>query len=163
MYMSKQTVWDILRNWMICNNIAIYLELTNIYFIWAKFNCFLSKINISFIRKSYSKLSSSKGFNKSKLKDKHEMVEIKSWIDFYSWYKIDDEELICLQSIGKKEESKEYASSVCKIIKNKHINLLHKQTFEKQMLSKIRQFFNRDIPKLNEQNKNLITIDSIKR
>ena len=78
MYMSKQTVWDILRNWMICNNIAIYLELTNIYFIWAKFNYFLSKINISFIRKSYSKPNSSKGFNKSKLKDKKEMNEIKS-------------------------------------------------------------------------------------
>ena len=60
-----------------------------------------------FMRRSSSRPSSSRGCNKVRLTNKHEVAEIESWVDILSQNESDDDEQIRFQSLRKKEESKE--------------------------------------------------------
>ena len=107
---------------------------------------------MSFRRRSSSKPSSSRGWNKVRLTNRHDVAEIESWVDFASRNNSDDEQ-ISLPSIRKKEESKESVYEACDRIKKRHLKSLHKQTFEEQMLVEFRQFSNGVMSRLDEQNK----------
>ena len=63
---------------------------------------------MSFRRRSSSKPSSSRGYNKVRLTNKHDVAEIESWVDFVSKNDSDHEEQFSLPSLRRKEESKEY-------------------------------------------------------
>ena len=63
---------------------------------------------MSFKRSSPSKPSFSRGCNKIRLLNKHEIAEIDSWVNFISKNGSDNEEQFCIPSLRRKEESKEY-------------------------------------------------------
>ena len=67
---------------------------------------------MSFRRRSSSKPSSSRGWNKVRLTNRHDVAEIESWVDFASRNDSDDEQ-ISLPSFRKKEESKESVYGTC--------------------------------------------------
>ena len=48
---------------------------------------------MSFMRKLSSRPSSSRGYNKVKLINKHEVAEIESWVDIISQNESDDEQI----------------------------------------------------------------------
>ena len=73
-----------------------------------------------FRRRSSSKPSSSRGWSKVRLTNKHDVAEIESWIGFASRNNSDDEEEIKLPNLNKKEESKEYVYGVCDRMKRSH-------------------------------------------
>ena len=62
---------------------------------------------MSFRRRSASKPSSSRGCNKVRLTNRHDVAEIESWVDFVSKNNSDNEEQFSLPSLRRKEESKE--------------------------------------------------------
>ena len=73
---------------------------------------------MSFMRRSSSRPSSSRGCNKVRLTNKHEVAEIESWVDIISQNKSDDEQ-IRFQSLKKKEESKESFYVECERMKKR--------------------------------------------
>ena len=62
---------------------------------------------MSLRRRSSSKPSLSRGYNKVWLTNRHDVVEIESWVDFVSKNDSDNEEQFSFPSLRKKEESKE--------------------------------------------------------
>ena len=62
---------------------------------------------MSFRRRSSSKSNSSRGCNKVRLTNKHDIAEIESWVDFVSKNGSDNEEQFSFSSLRRKEESKE--------------------------------------------------------
>ena len=60
-----------------------------------------------FRRRSPSKPSSSRGWSKVRLTNRHDVAEMESWVDFASRNGSYDEEQISLPSLRKEEESKE--------------------------------------------------------
>ena len=117
---------------------------------------------MSFRRRSSSKPSSSRGWNKVRLTNRHDVAEIESWVDFASRNDSDDEQ-ISLPSFRKKEESKESVYGTCEKMKKRHVKSLHKQKFEEQMLAEFRQFSNGVISRLDDQNKILTQLVSMHR
>ena len=117
---------------------------------------------MSFRRRSSSKPSSSRGWNKVRLTNRHDVAEIESWVDFASRNDSDDEQ-ISLPSFRKKEESKESVYGTCERMKKRHVKSLHKQTFEEQMLAEFRQFSNGVMSRLDDQNKILTQLVSMHR
>ena len=117
---------------------------------------------MSFRRRSSSKPSSSRGWNKVRLTNRHDVAEIESWVDFASRNDSDDEQ-ISLPSFRKMEESKESVYGTCERMKKRHAKSLHKQTFEEQMLAEFRQFSNGVMSRLNDQNKILTQLVSMHR
>ena len=71
--------------------------------------------------------------------NRHDLAEIKSWVDFTSQNNSNDEDEIGFPSMNKKEESKESVYVECERMKKRHVKFLHKQSFEEQMLSEFRQ------------------------
>ena len=116
---------------------------------------------MSFRRRSSSKPSSSRGWNKVRLTNRHDVAEIESWVDFAS--RNDSDEQISLPSFRKKEESKESVYGTCERMKKRHVKSLHKQTFEEQMLAEFRQFSNGVMSRLDDQNKILTQLVSMHR
>ena len=57
---------------------------------------------MSFMRRSSSRPSSSRGCNKVRLTNKHEVAEIESWVDIMSQNESDDDEQIRFQSLRRK-------------------------------------------------------------
>ena len=108
---------------------------------------------MSFRRRSSSKPSSSRGWSKVRLTNRHDVAEMESWVDFASRNGSDDENQFSLPSLSKKEESKESVYEECERVKKRHAKLLHKQTFEEQMLMEFRQFSNGVMSRLDDQNK----------
>ena len=117
---------------------------------------------MSFRRRSSSKPSSSRGWNKVRLTNRHDVAEIESWVDFASRNDSDDEQ-ISFPSFRKKEESKESVYGTCERMKKRHVKSLHKQIFEEQMLAEFRQFSNGVMSKLDDQNKILTQLVSMHR
>ena len=60
-----------------------------------------------FRRRSSSKPSSSRGWSKVRLTNRHDVAEMESWVNFASRNGSYDEEQISLPSLRKKEETKE--------------------------------------------------------
>ena len=85
---------------------------------------------MSFRRRSSSKPSSSRGCNKVRLTNKHEVAEIESWVDIMSQNESDGDEQIRFQSLRKKEESKESVYAEYERTKKRDAKSLYKQTFE---------------------------------
>ena len=108
---------------------------------------------MSFRRRSSSKPSSSRGCNKVRITNRQDVAEIESWVDFASHNNSNDEDEIGFPSLNKKEESKESAYVECERMKKRHVKSLHKQSFEKQMLSEFRQFSNGIMSKLENKTK----------
>ena len=118
---------------------------------------------MSFMRRSSSRPSSSRGCNKVRLTNKHEVAEIESWVDNMSQNESDDDEQIRFQGLRKKEESKEFVYAECERMKKRHAKSLYKQTFEEQMLIEFRKFSNGVMSRLDEQNKILIQLVSMQK
>ena len=118
---------------------------------------------MSFMRRSSSRPSSSRGCNKVRLANKHEVAEIESWVDIMSQNESGDDEQIRFQSLRKKEESKESVYAECEIMKKRHAKSLYKQTFEEQMLIEFRKFSNGVMSRLDEQNKILTQLVSMQK
>ena len=115
---------------------------------------------MSFRRRSSSKPSSSRGCNKVRLTNKHDVAEIESWVDFVSKNDSDNEEQISLPSLRRKEES---VYDAWERMKKRHAKSLHKQTFEEQLLTEFRQFSNGVMPRLDKQNQILAQLISIQK
>ena len=120
---------------------------------------------MSFMRRSSSRPSSSRGCNKVRLTNKHEVAEIESWVDIMSQNESDDDddEQIRFQGLRKKEESKESVYAECERIKKRHAKSLYRQTFEEQMLIEFRNFSNGVMSRLDEQNKILTQLVSMQK
>ena len=118
---------------------------------------------MSFRRRSSSKPSSSRGWSKVRLTNRHDVAEMESWVDFASRNGSDDEEQISLPSLRKKEESKESVYGECKRMKKRHAKSMHKQTFEELMLAEFRQFSNGVMSRLDDQNKILAQLVSMQK
>ena len=118
---------------------------------------------MSLRRRSSSKPSSSRGWNKVRLTNRHDVAEIESWVDFASQSNSNDEDEIGFPSMNKKEESKESVYGTCERMKKRHVKSLHKQTFEEQMISEFRQFSNGIMSRLDEQNKILAQLVSMQK
>ena len=118
---------------------------------------------MSFRRRSSSKPNSSRGCNKVRLTNKHDVAEIESWIDFVSKNDSDNEEQFSLPSLRRKEESKEFVYDAWERMKKRHAKSLHKQTFEEQLLTEFRQFSNGVMSILDKQNKILTQLISIQK
>ena len=116
---------------------------------------------MSLRKRSSSKPSSSRGWNKVRLTNKNEVTELESWVDFASRNGSDDEEQISLPSLRKNEESKEYVYGACDRLKKRNAKSLYKQTFEEQMLAEFRNFSNGVMSRLDEQNKILTQLISM--
>ena len=95
---------------------------------------------MSFMRRSHSRPSSSRGYNKVRLTNKHEVTEIESWVDIISQIKSDNDGQIRFQNLRKKEESKESVYAECERMKKRGAKSLYKQTFEEQMLAELKNF-----------------------
>ena len=117
---------------------------------------------MSFMRRSSSRPSSSRGCNKVRLTNKHEVAEIESWDDIMSQNESDDEQ-IRFQGLRKKEESKESVYAECERMKKRHAKSLYKQTFEEQMLIEFRNFSNGVMSRLDKQNKILTQLVSMQK
>ena len=118
---------------------------------------------MSLRRRSSSKPSSSRGWNKVRFTNRHDVAEIESWVDFASQSNSNDEDEIGFPSMNKKEESKESVYGTCERMKKRHVKSLHKQTFEEQMISEFRQFSNGIMSRLDEQNKILAQLVSMQK
>ena len=118
---------------------------------------------MSFRRRSSSKPSSSRGCNKVRLTNKHDVAEIESWVDFVSKNDSDNEEQFSIPSLRRKEESKESVYDAWERMKKRHAKSLHKQTFEEQLLTEFRQFSNGVMSRLDKQNKILTQLISIQK
>ena len=81
---------------------------------------------MSLRRRSSSKPSSSRGWNKVRLTNRHDVAEIESWVDFASQNNSNDEDEIGFPSLNKKEESKESVYAECERMKKRHVKSLHK-------------------------------------
>ena len=115
-----------------------------------------------FMRRSSNRPNSSRGCNKVRLTNKHEVAEIESWVDIMSQNESDDEQ-IRFQSLRMKEESKESVYAECERIKKRYAKSLYKQTFEEQMLIEFRKFYNGVMSRLEEQNKILTQLVSMQK
>ena len=118
---------------------------------------------MSFRRRSSSKPSSSRGCNKVRLTNKHDVAEIESRVDFVSKNDSDNEEQFSLPSLKRKEESKESVYEAWERMKKRHAKSLHKQTFEEQLLTEFRQFSKGVMSILDKQNKILTQLISIQK
>ena len=118
---------------------------------------------MSFRRRSSSNPSSSRGCNKVRLTNKHDVAEIESWVDFVSKNDIDNEEQFSPPSMRRKEESKESVYDCMRKYEEKDAKSLHKQTFEEQLLTEFRQFSNGVMSRLDKQNKILTQLISIQK
>ena len=67
---------------------------------------------MSFMRRSSSRPSSSRGCNKVRLTNKHEVAEIESWVDIISQNESDDDEQIRFQSLRKKNQKNMFMQNV---------------------------------------------------
>ena len=74
-----------------------------------------------------------------------------------------NEDQFSLPSLRMKEESKDSVYDVWKRMKKRHVKSLHKQTFEEELLSEFRQFFNGVMSRLDNQNKILAQLISIQK
>ena len=61
---------------------------------------------MSFRRRSFIKPSSSRGHNKVRITNRHDVAEIESWVDFASHNNSNDEDEIGFPSMNKKEDPK---------------------------------------------------------
>ena len=61
---------------------------------------------MSFRRRSSSKPSSSRGWSKVRLTNRHDVAEIESWVDFASRNGSDNEEQISLPSLRRRKNLK---------------------------------------------------------
>ena len=75
---------------------------------------------MSFRRRSSSKPNSSRGCNKVRLTNKHDVAEIESWVDLISKNDSDNEEQFSLPSLRRKEELKESVYDAWERMKKRH-------------------------------------------
>ena len=116
-----------------------------------------------FRRRSSSKPNSSRGCNKVRITNRHDVTEIESRVDFVSKNDSDNEEQFRLPSLRRKEESKESVYDGWERMKKRHAKSLHKQKSEEQLLTEFRQFTKGVMSGLDKQNKILAQLISIQK
>ena len=108
---------------------------------------------MSFRKRSSSKPSSSRGYNKFRFTNKHDVAEIESWIDHVSKMTVIMKNNLVFQDWKGRKNQSNFFCDAWERMKKRHVKLLHKQAFEEQLFIEIRQFSNGVMSRLDKQNK----------
>ena len=108
---------------------------------------------MSFRKRQSRNPSSSRASNKIRVTSNKRFAELESIVDFASENESDDIQFMNIPHLNHKEESKESHDVVSDKLKKRDIKLLHKGSFEEQLLSEFRRFADGMLSKMDEQNK----------